>query len=68
VKQRTRCAFCHGDDLTVLMTFAMKMPTEERPGPPARQLNPATHEAADFVISQKVKREDWKALREYFRN
>jgi hypothetical protein len=68
VKQRTRCSFCHGEDLRVLLSFAMKMPTEERPGPPVRQLNPASHEAADFVISQKTRSAGWKALQRNFVN
>lgn len=66
VKQRTRCTMCHGDDLTGLMTFAMALPTKEGLGPPVRQLNPAGHEAAEFVISKKVGREDWKSLGKYF--
>jgi hypothetical protein len=64
VKQRTRCTMCHGEDLTSLMTFAMKLPNKQ--GPPVRQLNPAGHEAAEFVISKKVGREDWKSLSKYF--
>lgn len=66
VKQRTRCTMCHGDDLTGLMTFAMVLPTQEGLGPAVRQLNPAGHEAAEFVISKKVGREDWKSLGNYF--
>jgi hypothetical protein len=64
VKQRTRCAMCHGDklELTGLMTFAMTLPSKNDLGPPVRQLNPAGHEAADFVISQKMGRVDWKSL------
>ena len=65
VKQRTRCTMCHGDDLTGLMTFAMALPNRGA-GPPVRQLNPAGHEAADFVISKKMGREDWKSLGKYF--
>jgi hypothetical protein len=68
VKQRTRCAMCHGDklELTGLMTFAMTLPSENDLGPPVRQLNPAGHEAADFVISQKTGRVDWKSLSKQF--
>lgn len=65
VKQRTRCTMCHGDDLTGLMTFAMKLPNKE--GPPVRQLNRAGHEAADFVVSKKLKSENWKKLQKYFK-
>ena len=66
VKQRTRCTMCHGEDLTGLMTFAMAVPPKEGPGPRVRQLNPAGHEAAEFVISKKMGREDWKSLGKYF--
>ena len=66
VKHRTRCAMCHGEDLIGLMTFAMAVPSNEIPGPPVRQLNSAGHEAADFVISKKMVRGDWKSLSKYF--
>jgi hypothetical protein len=67
VRARTRCAFCHGDkNLTVLMTFSMKVAPNEDPGPPVRQLNPALHEAADFVISEKSKSENWISLGVFF--
>jgi hypothetical protein len=67
VKQRTRCTFCHGENnLTRVMTFSVKLPPKERPGPPVRQLDPAKHEAAEFVISKKTGREDWKSLGRYF--
>jgi hypothetical protein len=68
VKERTRCAMCHGDksELTGLMTFAMSLPSENDLGPPVRQLNPSGHEAADFVISQKTGRVDWKSLSTQF--
>jgi hypothetical protein len=48
------------------MTFAMSLPSERDLGPPVRQLNPAGHEAADFVISQKMGRGDWKNLSKQF--
>jgi hypothetical protein len=66
VKQRTRCTMCHDGDLTGLMTFAMAVPPKERPGPPVHQLDRAAHEAADFVISKKMERQDWKSLGKYF--
>jgi hypothetical protein len=66
VKQRTRCTMCHGHHLTGLMTFAMAVPPKEGLGPPVRQLNPAAHEAANFVMLKKMEREDWKRLRQYF--
>jgi hypothetical protein len=55
---------CHGEELTGLMTFAMTLPNKE--GPPVRQLNPAGYEAAEFVMSKKMGREDWKRLGRYF--
>jgi hypothetical protein len=65
VKLRTRCGSCHGSDSTQVFTFARRLdPTV--PTLPVRQLNMAVHEAADYVMSQKVAREDWKALRQYF--
>ena len=68
VKQRTRCGFCHGQNsFTQLMTFSVKRSPKEGLGPPVRQLNSLAHEAAEFVISEKTKREDWKTLQEYFR-
>lgn len=66
VKQKTRCTMCHGDDLTGLMTFAMEVAPNEGPGSPVRQLDRAGHEAADFVISKKMGRGDWKSLGKYF--
>jgi hypothetical protein len=66
VKQRTRCTMCHGGDLTGLMTFAMAVPPKERPGPPVGKLDRAGHESADFVISKKMGRGDWKSLAKYF--
>ena len=66
VKLRTRCAFCHGGgDLTNIMTFSMKVSPEEHLGPAVRQLNPAAHEAADFVMSQKANSDIWKTLHSY---
>jgi hypothetical protein len=69
VKLRSRCVSCHGSqDLTNVMTFDMIVPPDEGKGPPVRQLNPAKHESADFVISQKLKSEDWIALRQAWEN
>lgn len=68
VKQGTRCGFCHGEkNLMQVMTFSVKRSPKEGLGPPVRQLNSLAHEAAEFVISEKTKREDWKTLQEYFR-
>jgi hypothetical protein len=62
---RTRCASHHGSDLTGVMTFSMK-DSPDHPAPPVRQLNPAGHDAANFVISQKSKGDIWKTLHRYF--
>lgn len=45
------------------MTFDMIVPPNEGQGPFVRQLNPAKHDSAEFVISQKIKAGDWIALR-----
>jgi hypothetical protein len=67
VKPRTRCSFCHGENnLTRVMTFGMAVAPKERPGPPVRQLDRAAHEAAEFVMSKKMGREDWNSLGKYF--
>ena len=65
VKLRTRCASCHGSDLTLVMTFQMhpRVPT-----PNVKQLNPASHEAADYVMSRKVAEDDWGSLEEYIKS
>jgi hypothetical protein len=63
VRLRTRCVLCHGSgDLTNLMIFSMMVPPEN----PVRRLDPAAHEAAEFVFSQKAKAEDWMALSKAF--
>ena len=64
VKLRTRCAACHGDNLTQMMTFSINRP----PHPPQiRQLNPTSTVVADFDISVKRKRKDFQSLLEYFK-
>jgi hypothetical protein len=65
VHLRSRCAFCHGDDLTQVMTFNIALPPRFLT-PPLRQLDPAANREADDVISQKKKLPDFKALRAYF--
>jgi hypothetical protein len=63
VTLRARCAFCHGDGLTQLNTFAIVRP----PHPPAvRRLNPSEHVTAKFVIERKEKQRDFQALLAYF--
>ena len=65
VKARSRCAFCHGDgDLRHVMSFSMHVVPRENL--PVRRLDTTAHEAADFVISQKTARDDWKSLYQYF--
>jgi hypothetical protein len=64
VQSRTRCAACHGGDLTILLTFASHtLPTVSTPH--VTQMNPALHERANFVISQKAARQDWEDLLDY---
>jgi hypothetical protein len=65
VKLRTRCAFCHGPDLGYVITFQGHFYLPEISATHVRQFDPAAHEAADIVISQKVQSDDWKALQEY---
>ena len=63
VKQRTRCARCHGEDLQQLMTFSIVKPPHS---PPVKQLDPAVPTVADFDISLMRKRQEFKALLRYF--
>lgn len=65
VHLRTRCAFCHDDDLTQVMTFSIALPPRFLT-PPLRQLDPAANREADDVASRKRKRRDFKALQAYF--
>lgn len=65
VKLRSRCALCHGADLTSLMTFEIALPPKSAP-PPVKQFDPTSHQAADYDISQKSKRAEWKALHACF--
>jgi hypothetical protein len=65
VKLHSRCAFCHCANLTSLRTFEMIVPPNSAP-PPVKQLDQTSHQAADYDISQKSKRTEWKALYAYF--
>jgi hypothetical protein len=65
VHLRTRCTFCHGQDLTQVMTFSIALPPRLLT-PRIRQLDPAAHQEADYVASQKQSRKDFKILRTYF--
>jgi hypothetical protein len=61
---RTRCKACHGDQLTVVLTFAFKsFPNAD--SPPVQQLNPAAHQAADAVMEKKAKQKDFESLRAF---
>ncbi len=63
IRLRTRCNFCHGDNLKRVLTFSVALP----PHPPSlRQLDPTAHEEAEFDIEQKKKEKDYRALRDYF--
>ena len=64
VKLRTRCAACHGENLTQLMTFSVVRP----PHPPQiRRLNPAGTEVADLDIHIKQRQKDFQTLFGYFK-
>lgn len=65
VHLRTRCTFCHGDDLTQVMTFSIALPPRFLT-PPLRQLDPAANREADDVVSRKRKRREFKSLDVYF--
>jgi hypothetical protein len=65
VHLRTRCAFCHGDDLTQVNTFGIALPPHFLT-PPLRQLDPAASREANDVISRKKKRPEFRALTSYF--
>jgi hypothetical protein len=65
VRLRTRCAYCHEQDLTQVMTFSIAMPPRFLT-PPVRQLDPAANQEADYVASRKKGRRDFKVLRAYF--
>ena len=65
VKLRARCAHCHAENLTLLMTFAFIQPPHTSP-PPVKQLDRSAHQAAEYDIDQKSKRAEWRALHAYF--
>jgi hypothetical protein len=65
VTLRARCAFCHGDGLTQLMTFAIARAPHSHP-PPVKQLNSSEHETAKLAIEQKEKQKEFQALLAYF--
>src|ERR1700722_921924 len=65
VTLRARCAFCHSDGLTQLMTFAIVRAPHSHP-PPVKQLSANEHETARLAIAEKEKRRDYQALLAYF--
>jgi len=66
VTLRVRCAFCHGEGLNQLMTFAISRPPHPKSSPPVKQLNSNEHETARLAIAEKEKRRDYQALLAYF--
>jgi len=65
VHLRTRCAACHEEDLSQVMTFSMVLPPHFST-PTIQQLDPAGYQEAEDVIARKKKRPDFKALSAYF--
>jgi len=65
VHLRTRCALCHGPDLTQVMTFSIALPPH-MPVPAVRQLDSAGSQEAEDVIARKKKRVEFKDLQAYF--
>jgi len=65
VTLRVRCAFCHGEALTQLMTFAIVRPPHFHP-PPVKILNSNEHETARLAIKEKEKQKEFQALLAYF--
>lgn len=65
VHSRTRCAYCHQEDLSEVMTFSIALPPRFLT-PPIRQLDPTANQEADYVVSRKKGRRDFKTLRAYF--
>ena len=65
VTLRARCSFCHREDLTQLMTFAIVRAPHSHP-PPIKQLNSSEHETAKLAIEKKEKQKEFQALLAYF--
>ena len=59
VPMRTRCAQCHGQTLTTMMTYSIH---DFPPIPTVKVLNAAANERARYVAAQKAGREDYKSL------
>jgi hypothetical protein len=65
VTLRARCSFCHREDLTQLMTFAIVRAPHSHP-PPIKQLNSSEDETAKLAIEKKEKQKEFQALLAYF--
>lgn len=65
VHLRTRCTYCHTEDLSQVMTFSIAN-SPRFLTPRLKQLDPAAHQEADDVIARKKKRLDFKSLSAYF--
>lgn len=61
VKLRTRCSFCHGPELTGLMSFEITTPSN-LPNPPVKVLDQSAHQAAQNVMKMKYSRAEWRSL------
>jgi hypothetical protein len=59
VPMRTRCAQCHGQTLTTMMTYSIH---DVPPLPTVRVLNQSDNERARYVAMQKAQQEDYKSL------
>lgn len=59
VPMRKRCAQCHGQSLTTMMTYSIH---DIPPVPAVKVLNAAANERARYVAAQKAGREDYKSV------
>lgn len=59
VPMRKRCAQCHGQSLTTMMTYSIH---DFPPVPTVKVLNANDNERARYVAAQKAAREDYKSL------
>lgn len=61
VRLRTRCAHCHSENLTLLMSFAFAHPPNTLL-PPVKQLDQTAHQAADYDMERKSESPEWHAI------
>ena len=59
VPLRKRCAQCHGQKLTAMMTYSVH---DVPPVPTVRVLSASDNERARYVATQKAQQEDYKSL------